>query len=136
MYEMIYFLNVMQGKIIAVSGTTRLNVESGSLKNNIKHVYHSEAILVFKQGSFHSVLKSRYKSTAELAQDMKDTTLEDVMLNLRHWKLGFIVDQELEVLGNFSNPYIVYKALKEEYEQLHHEVKTERLRNYEIRPAI
>ena len=136
MYEILYFLNVIQGKVIAVAGTTKINVQSGSFPNNTKFVWHSETILLFKHGKFDSVLKSRYKSTDELAQDMQNTTIEEVMENLRHWKLAFMVDQELEIIGNFSNPYIVYKSLQEEYELLHHEVKMERMKTYEIRTTI
>lgn len=136
MYEILYFLNVAEGKCIAVANATKFSVESGSYPRNIKFVWHSDTILVFKNGVFDTVLKSRYKSTNDLAEEMKDTTLESVMVKLQHYKLSFIVDKELEVLGRFSNPYIVYKSLKEEYALLDEETRIERLSNDEIRTAI
>lgn len=136
MYEILYFLNVAEGKCIAVANATKFSVESGSTPRNIKFVWHSDTILIFKQGVFYAVLKSRYKSTNDLAEEMKDTTLESVMVKLQHYKLSFIVDKELEVLGRFSNPYIVYKSLKEEYALLDEETRIERLSNDEIRTAI
>lgn len=136
MYEILYFLNVAEGKCIAVANATKFSVESGSTPRNIKFVWHSDTILIFKQGVFYAALKSRYKSTDDLAEEMKDTTLESVMTKLQHYKLSFIVDKELEVLGRFSNPYIVYKSLKEEYTLLDEETRIERLSNDEIRTAI
>lgn len=127
MYEMLFFFGAIYGNCIAITNATRLNVNSGVIPSNITFAYRADTIIVFQKGEFHSVTKCRYKSTDTLSEEMKGQTIETVVSKLQHYKLGFIIDTEIEILGKFSKPYIVYSALKEEYYIQNQEAIMERL---------